>query len=82
MVNGWPEPFDSCVPPPSTHLALNLGQRGLFAEDRGRLDGERERFESPPYPSPSMSGTTTRGPSLTPFPPDKQEKMNYATRMM
>ena len=55
---------------------------GLFAEDRGRLDGERERFESPPYPSPSMSGTTTRGPSLTPFPPDKQEKMNYATRMM
>ncbi|KAK0707443.1 hypothetical protein B0H67DRAFT_647629 [Lasiosphaeris hirsuta] len=50
-----------------------------LANDGHRLNGEREWFENPPEPSPP--GIATRGPSLTPLPPDEQEKMDHATRM-
>lgn len=50
-----------------------------LANNGHRLNGERERLENPPEPSPP--GIATRGPSLTPLPPDEQEKMDHATRM-
>jgi hypothetical protein len=39
-----------------------LGKGFGTANDRQRLNGERERFENPPEPSPQ--GTATRGTEL------------------
>ncbi len=53
---------------------------GVLAQDQGRLDHARERFEK--SPGTSQSGTTTRGPSLTPPVPEEQKRIDDGTRIL
>ena len=51
-----------------------------LAEHPEHLDRARERFHQ--SPGPSRSGTTTRGPSRSPTPPEERRRITEITRRM